>query len=168
MSRIGRGWFVWVGWLVIAGCGGKEQIASDDGSPPPFTPAPTAQPTPVSEQPAPTAGAPAPEPAASASFADVQEVFAGACNFRGCHGGGSASGMLDLTGMPYDRLVNVSSPETQRVRVVPGDPASSYLYQKLTSDTPAAGVRMPLGGVLEAERTEVIRLWIAAGARQTP
>lgn len=45
--------------------------------------------------------------------------------------------------------------------VIPGDPANSLIYQKLTS--PACGGRMPQGGTFAGD-TDVVRDWILAGA----
>ena len=45
--------------------------------------------------------------------------------------------------------------------VIPGDPANSLLYQKLTN--PACGGQMPQGGTFAGD-TDVVRDWILAGA----
>ena len=97
-----------------------------------------------------------------------------------CHAGSLAasSGGLDLSGSAYAALVNVPAnniaadpaarpPALLRVR--PGDPAGSLLYQKLlisTTPSPQFGQGMPLtapGSVCEPVR-EAIRAWIAGGA----
>jgi hypothetical protein len=49
--------------------------------------------------------------------------------------------------------------------VVPGDPARSLLYRKVSEDNPPVGSRMPLGGRLTDEQITLIRLWIEQGAR---
>ncbi|MDB4937571.1 MAG: hypothetical protein JWP87_4543 [Labilithrix sp.] len=49
--------------------------------------------------------------------------------------------------------------------VVPNDPEGSLFYQKLTA-SPPCGSRMPLGGTpLSGEQLEMVRSWIAAGAK---
>jgi hypothetical protein len=49
--------------------------------------------------------------------------------------------------------------------VVPGDPDGSFLIEKLTSDSPRAGVRMPQDRPpLDEVEIELIRTWIAEGA----
>jgi hypothetical protein len=49
--------------------------------------------------------------------------------------------------------------------VVPGAPASSLLYLKLQATVPC-GDRMPQGGTpLTAAQLELVRSWIAAGAK---
>jgi hypothetical protein len=49
--------------------------------------------------------------------------------------------------------------------VVPGKPEESLLYTKLTA-TPPCGARMPFGGgALPEAQLEMVRSWIAAGAK---
>ena len=49
--------------------------------------------------------------------------------------------------------------------VVPGQPEASLFYQKL-SEMPSCGSRMPLGGdLLSDTQREMVRSWIAAGAK---
>jgi hypothetical protein len=58
-------------------------------------------------------------------------------------------------------------------RVVPGDPAHSFLYRKLTNDlTPDEGQPMPGQGQistgwkeLPADEIEMVRCWILGGAK---
>jgi hypothetical protein len=71
----------------------------------------------------------------------------------------------------YGALVNHPADETcGGTRVVPGDPATSYLVQKLTQATPCDGLRMPRpfeigpGIPLTADQISTITAWIAAGA----
>jgi hypothetical protein len=50
-------------------------------------------------------------------------------------------------------------------RVNPGMPEMSVLYLKVqTAMDPPCGLRMPTGGMLPADKVELIRAWIAAGA----
>ena len=93
--------------------------------------------------------------------ADVQPIWNANC--IGCHGDGGNGG-LDLR-MPGSRanLVDVPSPSWPGLRVVAGEPDSSVLYLKLTG-TAGVGDRMPQGGSLGADDTEIVRLWIAEGA----
>jgi hypothetical protein len=59
------------------------------------------------------------------------------------------------------------------VRVVPGDPAHSFLYRKLTNDlTPDEGQPMPQGQGLDPgwkelpqDQIDMVRCWILAGAK---
>jgi hypothetical protein len=73
---------------------------------------------------------------------------------------------LNLTaGNSFANLVNVGSLQSPgTARVVPGDPAASYLIRKLEG-TNIAGSRMPLGGpFLDADTLARIKSWIASGA----
>lgn len=109
-------------------------------------------------------------------FAEVQAIFDANCT--GCHApgsigfnqtGGAASNGLDLTaGASVAAMVDQPTfqlPEVDpRWRVRPGEPDESYLLQKIVSDTPKAGDRMPQDGppYLSADEIETIRAWIAA------
>ncbi len=51
------------------------------------------------------------------------------------------------------------------LRVKPGDPANSYLIQKLEGSAGISGARMPFGGpYLDQATIDQIKSWIAAGA----
>jgi uncharacterized protein (TIGR03118 family) len=97
-------------------------------------------------------------------------VFTPICS--GCHNGsqptnGALPGSQNLTaGNSYANLVNVASHEQPTLlRVKPGDPADSYLIQKLQGAAGISGERMPLGGpYLDAATIAQIQSWIAAGA----
>jgi len=106
--------------------------------------------------------------AAAATFAQVQsEIFNTSCAFSGCHGGSSpAQGMNLSSGQAYANIVNVASHEQPSLdRIEPSSPSSSYLYLKVTGDPSISGSRMPLGGgALSAERLQLLRSWIEAGA----
>jgi hypothetical protein len=107
-------------------------------------------------------------------------IFSGSCAFGSCHGGMHPAAGLDLTsGNACGSLVSKSSCDfTTRVRVVPGNPDMSYLYQKVAGtdlgtnpDGPCAGqtngtpARMPLGGTPLCDgQIAQIRQWILAGA----
>jgi hypothetical protein len=102
------------------------------------------------------------------SFGVVQQIFDDQC--VSCHVG---AGNVDLTdGRSWMNLVNQAPPASEAcggILVVPGDPASSYLYQKLTSTHPCSGQQMPISDLftsipLPACVTGIIGDWIAAGA----
>ncbi|HVN76704.1 MAG TPA: PKD domain-containing protein, partial [Thermoanaerobaculaceae bacterium] len=68
-------------------------------------------------------------------------------------------------GKSFASIVNVPSTEQPSVlRVKPGDPDNSYLYQKITGAAGISGSRMPLGGTLTAAQIQAIHDWIVAGA----
>lgn len=94
-----------------------------------------------------------------------REVFSRSCVFSSCHKGATGAAGLSLEPPSFARLVD--RPSTQvpaRKRVVPGDPDASYLLEKVRSERPSVGVRMPPAAPLPADSIELIRSWIAAGA----
>lgn len=97
------------------------------------------------------------------SFAtDIQPIFDANC--LGCHGAGASSGLDLRVATSYTLLVNAASTSYAGVRVVPGDPHVSVLYQKLEGD-PATGARMPFGGeALPPAQRVLIHDWIEQGA----
>jgi hypothetical protein len=95
------------------------------------------------------------------------QVFTPKCS--SCHNGVGTvpPGALNLTaGGTYKALVNVATAEQPNLKfVVPGDPANSYLMQKLLGSAGISGVRMPEGGpYLDAATTAQVAAWISAGA----
>ena len=118
-----------------------------------------------------------PKPLKGATFAkDIQKkIFDSTCATAFCHGTGAASGGLDLSdGAAYANLVGVlatneAAKAANLQRVLPNDPADSFLLLKLEGTLAAGqGVPMPLvGGPLPASAIDTIRRWIAAGASET-
>lgn len=117
-------------------------------------------------------------PTSSLSFAgQIQPIFdtnciqchiPGGIGFDGT--GGAQNNGLDLTrGNSHGKLVNKLTFEAPDVaprwRVLPNEPDSSYIIQKVTSDSPKSGNRMPLGGPpLSQGEIQLIRDWIEEGA----
>ena len=110
------------------------------------------------------------------TYATIQKkIFDSSCATPTCHGPGAASGGLDLSaGASYGNLVGapVANPQAHaanELRVVPGNPDSSFLFEKLEGNiTPTEGSRMPLvGRPLTPAELDLIRRWIAAGAPET-
>lgn len=95
----------------------------------------------------------------------VQPIFSGSCS---CHAGAQpAAGLSLAAGEAYAALVNVDSSQAPGVpRVLPGDPAGSYLIEKLAPG-PSSGQQMPVGGMLADAQVATISAWIAAGAPAT-
>jgi hypothetical protein len=54
--------------------------------------------------------------------------------------------------------------DTQMMRVKPGDPDNSLLYDKVANMTPKCGTHMPPGSMLKPEQLQQIRDWIMMGA----
>ena len=107
------------------------------------------------------------------TFTNVQRLFSTVCVT--CHTSGVP---LDLDAPAYDRIVGKPAPDYTDppamdscggMLVVPDDPTTSYLYVKLTSSMPCAGVQMPRTDIgtsapLATCATTMIHDWIAAGA----
>lgn len=136
--------------LLMGACGG------DDPPPEPSEPASGAL----------DLGPVADEPVA---YAQVQTLFDRNC--VACHPAVNAS--LDLTaGNSYAEVVGAQALEApDLVRVVAGDPDSSFLYLKVAGfaglgDIPAYGTRMPPSAPrLPADEIRILRDWIAQGAK---
>ena len=96
-----------------------------------------------------------------------ERVLQPSCVFATCHGSGpSPAGELSLErDGAHASLVDMpSSVVPDAILVIPGDPDASYMMQKLTATVPTAGESMPPDAPLEAERIELVRAWIEAGA----
>ena len=108
-------------------------------------------------------------PSELATFTRVQrEVFTPKCALSGCHLGPASAaqeGLVLSEGVAYDNLVMVrANQNTSLFRVVPFDPAGSYLIRKITPGSVIVGDRMPqTGSITEAERQLVID-WVLRGA----
>lgn len=99
----------------------------------------------------------------SPDLASIQQIFARSCGQQACHGAIEPAVGLDLTtGDVGGRLIAVPSATCDgRVRVVPGDPDRSALYEKMVEAVPTCGGHMPPGGYLSAEEKACVRQWIA-------
>jgi hypothetical protein len=98
---------------------------------------------------------------------NVQPIFTENC--IECHSGAHPPHGQDLSeGVSYDIIVNVPSEELPTMdRIEPGDPANSYMINKLKGthrDVGGSGARMPLGGpFLNADTIGIIEGWILDG-----
>jgi hypothetical protein len=115
--------------------------------------------------------------APAAKFSEIYSMmFPMATNARcdACHSmpaNDVANGNLEMGKTPvsaYMALVGQTSKSSRcmsKTLVVPGQPEMSLLYQKLSA-APPCGSRMPLGGAAFSDtQLEMIRSWIAAGAK---
>lgn len=113
----------------------------------------------------PTGGPLPPDP--TATFTRVQnEIFTPSCATIACHDPlGQQSQMVLTAGRAYASTVGVSSVEMPQLRrVAPNDPASSYLYRKITG-AGITGDRMPLNQPpLSDAQIALVRDWIRRGA----
>jgi hypothetical protein len=116
------------------------------------------------------------EPLPADTFEAIERrIFARhGCGVLGCHGGVAGQADLSLApGLAYANLVSVASTtDPTRLRVIPGDPEHSFLWQKLAVRTlgldGVPGLGMPLGNEpVDAAELDALRLWIAAGAPAT-
>jgi hypothetical protein len=107
------------------------------------------------------------------SWAAIQaQVIGPVCG--GCHGGSGGLSGLGTCSTGYASLVGVASTELPTMnRVQPGDPAASWLVQKLDGTqgsftgqcVATCGSQMPAGqGPLPAAVRDAIRAWILNGA----
>jgi hypothetical protein len=105
------------------------------------------------------------------AFRSVQKVFSQSCALPSCHSTFARKGglVLDTEDVSYVSLVDrlsVHPQATGRFRVKPGDPAASFLVQKLHGEGP--GDVMPPGAPpLSAAVIEMVEDWIDRGAKTT-
>ena len=120
-----------------------------------------------------------PTPALAPTFTSIQRDIFQAADSSGrpscasCHNPGNPFVFrqvgMDLSGdNSYASLVGVASREQPGMqRVAPGDPANSYVVQKLEGGAGITGLRMPSGGpYLSAGQIAIIKRWIELGARR--
>ena len=118
-----------------------------------------------------------PTPNLTPTFSSIQrDIFqasdpSGRPSCVSCHnpnGGAFRAVGLDLSTEGYASLVGVASRQRPNLlRVAPGDPANSYLIQKIEGQADIVGTRMPQRGpFLTDGQVAIIRRWIELGARQ--
>ena len=106
------------------------------------------------------------------TFAAIQSViFEGrGCTNDMCHGAAKTGGLDLREGAAYEALHQAKSQNSPFMRVMPGEPDESFLYNKLRAATEPGSVEiggspMPSGAPpLSPEHLEVVRRWIEAGA----
>lgn len=93
------------------------------------------------------------------------------CAIPSCHASAEPTGRMRLdedfprTSLRGVAAMGVSCRDQGLVRVVPGDPAASLLYRKISDDAPPCGSRMPQAAdPLPPALIALVRDWIAAGA----
>ncbi len=99
-------------------------------------------------------------------FSAIQSnVFTPSCATANCHSGSNPPESLNLEAAnSYALLVGIASQQDNGIqRVNPGNPALSYLVQKLEG-TAATGGQMPPTGALGQSVIDTIRQWISDGA----
>jgi hypothetical protein len=108
------------------------------------------------------------------TFSSIQvNYFAVSCSFSSCHGnGGKQFGLTLDTEESFGSMINVAATHPgaaakNKVLVVPGDAANSFLYQKLLGPAPDEGGIMPSGQKEPLGpdcQLRAVRDWINAGA----
>jgi hypothetical protein len=81
-----------------------------------------------------------------------------------CHSSTGHAANLDMSSesLAYEQLMQSSSIDPKRLRVVPGDPACSLLIVR--TDSPGADYQMPKGAALMAPERCALVQWVACGA----
>ena len=100
-------------------------------------------------------------------YADaIEPIFVEECTAMGCHGSAASQEDLDLSaGEGYAELVGIASAQCDSGQlVVPGDPAASYLLNKLQGVDLCFGTKMPKMGSLPAADISAVAQWICHGA----
>jgi len=95
------------------------------------------------------------------------DLFTPSCALgSSCHGDTALDSGLNLDAPVHGKIVGqASNAAASRTLVVAGDPDASYLIEKLSSEAPEVGERMPLDrDPLRSATIERVRAWIAAGA----
>jgi hypothetical protein len=100
-------------------------------------------------------------------FSQIQQIFDDNCVT--CHGYGAPLNLV--AGQSWKDLVGQPAPSPDScggILVAPGDPSSSYLYEKLATSAPCYGSQMPLGEFfadpLPSCVVTMIGQWIQEGA----
>ena len=141
LLRLMRLWLLLTAALLWASCGGEDSTVGPDGE--------------------------GEGTLTEASLAQVSEVFAVSCVTSGCHSGGDPAADLSLEGDFAARIVGVDSGQRPDLKLVdPGNPDGSYLLIKVRGDDEMVSQQMPPGAPLSAEQVEIIRAWIASGAKE--
>lgn len=99
--------------------------------------------------------------------ADVEPFLAQSCGTTSCHKGVSAKGGLNTeVGKAYDELVDVDSLQCMgnKKLIAPGDPAGSYVMDKVLNQNLCAGKKMPPSASLAADKIQLLADWICGGA----
>jgi len=92
---------------------------------------------------------------------DVQPIFQRSCGGGSCHINQSTNGVQLTT---YQHVLSSVGNRYDGPIVVAGDPASSPLYEKVSSDSPTHGARMPpVGDHLDDIEINTVRRWIEDG-----
>jgi hypothetical protein len=95
---------------------------------------------------------------------EIQPIFNASCALANCHVGDGAAELNLEAGRAFAELVEIPSTQVEGLLVAPGNLEVSYLFEKIVSEMPQAGDRMPIGNILDPLEVEAIRQWITGGA----
>lgn len=102
----------------------------------------------------------------------VETIFEDSCGNAVCHDADAPAAGLDLVSPNVeDRTIDVASTDAgcaSEFLVVAGDPDQSYLLAKILASPGICGGQMPIGTILDAMDTEVVRQWILDLGGVTP
>jgi len=95
---------------------------------------------------------------------NIEPIFNGSCGGTGCHIPGPTSG-VSLNN--YTAVLNSTGVQYGAKIINPGDAANSPIIDKISSNNPAFGVRMPKGGnPLSHSQIDTLKAWINRGAKE--
>jgi hypothetical protein len=110
--------------------------------------------------------------AGAATFGAIyNDILQGSCALSFCHLGSLTPMPLPDQATAYMQLVNVPASGANcsgmGIRVVPGHPETSLLYDKIASRTPTCGAPMPGSGKPALLASDIARIkeWITMGAK---
>jgi len=101
---------------------------------------------------------------AEPTFSNVQQIFNGNCTTSGCHDSATQQSGVNLSS--YDAAINSVGSQYGEKVIQPDDAEGSPLVDKISSDNPQFGVRMPKDRApLSDDQIDLIRQWINDGAQ---
>lgn len=98
------------------------------------------------------------------TFANVSQIFSSSCATSGCHDSSTKQNGVDLSS--YDAVIASVGDQYGKKVIQPNDAANSPLVDKISSNNPQFGVRMPKGGAaLSSDDINLIKQWVDDGAK---
>jgi len=105
-------------------------------------------------------GSAAPDP----TFTNVSKIFSQSCTNSGCHDSSTKQNGVDLSS--YDVAITSVGNQYGTKVIQVNDAVNSPLVDKISSNNPQFGVRMPYGGSpLSSDDIDLIKKWINDGAK---
>lgn len=106
------------------------------------------------------------DPPTEPTYANVQSIFSSSCALSGCHNSQTQRSGVNLSS--YDGIINSVGDQYGENVVQAGNAENSPLVDKIESDSPEHGVRMPQTGppYLSDDQIDLIKEWINDGANE--